>query len=218
MFAPFVFDKHNELKKKPSSSSTMVELLPSDGVGVRVPALPKKVPHTSVPTNQPNKDHVHVVPLDDLIRDTQDVLSSLNHGHTRGTDEHPSNPKHHLTHWGMIKSPVLVINHLWDVFRRSGAYVVWNYTEFYNHFAHWTGSYTGLLTNVQFVWRAFVTLLLTICAVEVLPLIEGLGRLLWDIFYVIRSAFGLVERFADELFMFLTVVWDDTAALIGRFF
>lgn len=138
--------------------------------------------------------------------------------HTRGQDEHPDDPKYHVSHWGMWMQPDLIIQHLWDVFKGAGGYVIWNYTQFYEHFVNWKdGTVTGLLGNIDFAWRALVTALLTLALVEVMPLIEGMGRLLWDIGYVLKGAFGLAETAVNEIFTFLSVVWRDIESVIERF-
>ena len=219
-----------QLLRQPPSSSP----LPDGATGHRVPIL--AVPSDPVRTQLPNElnslplnlqvvtprntvpprgdggsvPNYHVVPL------SGDIGKMVALHESRGQDEH-DNPKHHVTHQAMLfRAPELIIQHLWDVFKRGGGYVVWSYTDFYNHFTTWKGSYVDLLTDVRFMWRSFVTVLLTITLVEILPLIEGLGRLLWDIFEVIRSAFGLVERAVEELFLFLSIIWNDTEALVRR--
>lgn len=168
---------------------------------------------TLPPAGEANKKGQHIV---DLNTDIGRAVAGHTHHHKRGQDEHP-NPKYHLTHLGMFQHPELIIKHLWDVTKGTAFYVAWNYNDFYQHFATWKGSYVDMLTNVQFMWRALVTGLLTVVLLEIFPLLESLGRLLWDIFHVIRMAFGLVERATEELFWFLSVIWNDTEEFIRRF-
>lgn len=180
--------------------------------------LPNKPPTSSVPLvntvpprGEASLPNYHVVPLD------SDIGQTVIRNQTRGEDEH-RNPKHHVTHQGMLtKYPALVVQHLWDVTKGMAGYVAWSYADFYNHFVTWKGSYVEMLTDVKFMWRALVTGLLTVTLIEIMPLIEGLSRLLWDIFWVLRQAFGLVERAAEELFRFLEIVWEDTESLFRRF-
>lgn len=191
----------------PPPASTSWEYMGVAGTSESLPPAQASVP----PRGEARVPNVHVVPLDSEVG--QRIVQVVE---GRGQDEH-KDPKYHLTHQGMLlHAPELVLKHIWDVVKQGGGYVVWNYTDFYNHFATWTGSYTGLLTNIQFMWRALVTAVLTIGLLEILPLIEGLGRLLWDIFYVVRAAFGLIERAVDELFVFLTILWDDMASLVQK--
>lgn len=147
-----------------------------------------------------------------------DIGKSVIEAQARAQDkiDHPKKGQH-VDHMAMVKHPGLILKHLWDVTKGTAGYVAWNYNDFYQHFATWKGSYMDLLGDVKFMWRALVTGLLTVVLLEVFPLLESLGRLLWDIFHVIRMAFGLVERATEELFWFLTVIWNDTEEFIRRF-
>lgn len=210
-----VVDPHNNRRKPIWATDTPDARAPAHPPTTSSQIPPRNLdlvpPATIPPRGQAQRDHVHTVPLD------SDIGQQVVLNHTRAQDERTKQRKHHLTHSGMLWGhPELVIQHLWDVVKQGGGYVVWNYTDFYNHFVTWKGSYVDLLTDLKFMWRALVTAMLTIGLIEIMPLLEGLGRLLWDVFYVLRMAFGLIERTSEELFAFLTVLWDDAVSLVQR--
>ena len=115
-----------------------------------------------------------------------------------------------------LSSPGALLEKLWELTVWVVGGVVWQYADWMDQFRQWDGTWSGLLLHTHLLWRTVVVSFLSLGLLEMVPLLETLGRWLSMFFEFLRYAFRLTGDALGEAWTLLVRVYDDVTGLVGR--
>ena len=109
-----------------------------------------------------------------------------------------------------------IIDKLWTLTKRVVGGIVWNYTDWVDQFRLWDGTWRGLIVHSHLLWRTVVVGFLTLGILEIVPVIEALGRWLYYFYEFLRMVFGLTGDALSEMGSLVLKIYDDIRYLFDR--
>ena len=155
---------------------------------------------TLVPTESPVKI-VPTIPLKHYtpFQVTPDLMTnlmetgSLNHHNGTGDGSYLSSFGNAWDQWRhtLTKHPLQFLGQLLEGLKKAVGYVIWNYIDFAEQYRRWDGTLWGLVHGTKLLWRALVTVALTLGLLELGPLLEALAQWIRLFVDLVKTAFEL---------------------------
>lgn len=106
-----------------------------------------------------------------------------------------------------------LVDDIYRALKTTFGYVLFTYEDLYNQLMLWDGKVTSLLTNVHFLWRMAVTGIVTIGILEIVPLLESIFSVWWDLMELIYHFFEFLGSAVQEVVYGIRILYDDVDAL-----
>lgn len=110
----------------------------------------------------------------------------------------------------LFQNPWTIPEELFRILGNVGGYVVWTYADFVEKFKAWNGTWWGLVTNLDFLWRAGVTALVTWGLWQSSDILGMLWELLIVLGRILLDLISWATGATEFVFHWLGVLWNDT--------
>ena len=117
--------------------------------------------------------------------------------------------------WFHITHPKQILPALWSVMGYPFRSVGWTWTDFSNHFQNWDGSLSGLIRDVEIVWRFFLLCLVALVLWEVKPILDVLYEVALSVGKVITMIFRMTEDVVIMVMDMLERMFKDITSLVN---
>lgn len=102
----------------------------------------------------------------------------------------------------------------WNTIKTVMGYVGFTYSDFLQQWRNWDKTMLGLVHNFDFMWRIFVTVLITFGAYELTTTIDAFGRILRYMWEAVTSIFDVSTSVLEEIWYILEKMWNSVLSFV----